>query len=453
MSFSKRNNPRLLPILLFAVLLPAVFAAEVPTAFALEPPQKAAAQSFAAQPAAAQSPATAYTLPPGKLAKATALYRVSQGMWLAELVYGLAVLFLLCRWGVGARLRGLAEKVSSRRFVQALIFVPLLLLGLDLLSLPFDLFGHFLGLKYGLSVQGWESWFLDWAKGELIGLPMLALLGWGFYEIVRRSPRRWWLWSWLLSAPLAVALVFLAPILLDPVFHHFEPLSRTQPELVERIEGLAKRAGVEIPRERIFLMKASEKVTTYNAYVTGLGASKRIVIWDNTVRELPPAEVSFIVGHEMGHYALHHVWQGIAVMLAFSFFGFWLAWRLAERTLARWGERWRIRRLDDWASLPMLLLLASLLSVAGEPLGNAYSRHIEHQADIYGLEVTHGLTANSSQAAADSFQRMGENSLSYPWPNRVLVFWRYTHPPVADRLRFALEYRPWEKGQAPRFVR
>ena len=179
-------------------------------------------------------------------------------------------------------------------------------------------------------------------------------------------------------------------------FNTFEPLEKTQPQLVEQIEKVIQRGGFTIPRDRMFEMQASAKVTTYNAYVTGIGSTKRVVVWDNTTRDLTVPETLFVFGHEMGHYVLNHVYKGLAFGAVLLLAGFWLGRRMVLATLARWGEAWRIRGLDDLAALPVLMLALSLLSFVGEPIGNAFSRHIEHQADIYGLEVTHGLFPNLS---------------------------------------------------------
>jgi Zn-dependent protease with chaperone function len=121
--------------------------------------------------------------------------------------------------------------------------------------------------------------------------------------------------------------------------------------------------------------------------------------------------------------------------------------------MERWGDRLGIRALGDWASLPLLLLILTVLSFVGEPIGSAFSRHIEHQADLYGLEVTHGLVAHSSENAARAFQKLGEKSFDYPFPNRLFVFWVYSHPPIPDRLTFSLQYRPWDEGKPNEFVK
>jgi STE24 endopeptidase len=121
--------------------------------------------------------------------------------------------------------------------------------------------------------------------------------------------------------------------------------------------------------------------------------------------------------------------------------------------LARWGDAWSIRGLNDLASLPALLLLLSIFSFVSDPISNAYSRHIEHQADQYGLEVTHGLLPDAGQAAADSFEVEGLQSYDDPDPNPVDVFLFFDHPPISDRVRFCLTYNPWTDGKQPEFVK
>ena len=409
----------------------------------------AAARADQAEPARI----TEYRLPPEKQAQAEGLYRTRNELTLASLVLGIAVPIALLQLRVAPRYRDVAERTSRRRVVQAPVFVPLTLLTLALVSLPVDVYGQHVSRAYGLSVQGWGSWLGDWAMGQLLTLAIAVPMLLGLYAIVRRSPDRWWLYFWLLTVPVAVLLVFVGPVLLDPLFDTFEPLEQTQPQLVEPIESVAVRGGLEIPRERLFEMKASEKVTTYNAYVTGLGATKRVVVWDNTARDLTIPQTQFIFGHELGHYVLGHVYQEIAFVLAILLACFWLGRKLVSWLLARWGEGWGVRGVGDWASLPVLILALSVMLFVATPVQSAFSRYCEHQADVYGLEVTHGLLPDSAQVAAATFQKLGEKSLAYPTPNPLLVFWSYGHPPIADRMEFALGYHPWSSPPGPRYVK
>ena len=395
---------------------------------------------------------TEYTLPPETLAKSEALYRTSTMMLIVGTLYGLAILGLLVVLKVAPRFRDLAERVSGRRFVQALIFAPLLLLTLDVLSLPVSMYGHRLQVQYGLSVQGWGSWFWDWTKGELIGTAIATLLLWGLYAFLRKSPTRWWFYGWLASIPVVLLLLFIGPIFLAPLFNTFAPLEDRQPALIPELEKVMARGGLSIERSRMFEMQASDKVTTYNAYVTGIGASKRVVVWDNTSRDLTIPETLFVFGHEQGHYVLHHIWLSVGFAVLGLLLQLFLASRLLGGLLARYGQRWGVHGIDDWASLPVLLLLLSVFSLAGQPVSAGLTRYLEHQADIYGLEAIHGLTPDSPQDAAHACQKLGEKALSYPRPHPLLVFWAYDHPPVHERLRFAVGYRPWDEGLPGRYI-
>lgn len=396
---------------------------------------------------------TEYTLPPDKLQRAKALYETDIILYLAGTLLGIFVLWAVLRLRVGAAFRTLAERASGKGFLQALIFVPLLMLSIGVVTLPLEIYGHHISRAYGLSVQGWGSWAADWLKSEAILLVIMIPTVWCLYRIVRKSPERWWFYFWLLTLPFVVLLVFVAPVILDPMFNTFVPLANTQPQLVSAIEKVTQRGGLYIPADRMFEMKASEKVTTYNAYVTGIGATKRVVVWDNTARDMTVPETMFVFGHEMGHYVLDHIYKGLAFYSLMTLIGFWLGRKIVLAMIARWGTKWQIREVGDMASLPLFLLVLSLLTLAADPVDNAFSRHLEHQADIYGLEVTHGLFPNNNQVAAAAFQKLGEKSFDYPTPNSLLVLWLYDHPTIQERVRFALGYDPWDTAAGPKYVK
>ncbi len=408
--------------------------------------------STSATPDAAATDITEYQLPPKKLAKAEALYRTRTTMLVVGTLYGLAVPLILLIFGISARFRDWAERVSRRRFLQVIVFAPLLLLTMDVLGLPLSIYGEHLARGYGLSVQSWGSWLWDWTKGEIIGTIVATLLVWGLYAILRHSPKRWWLYCWLASIPVVLLVVLIQPVFIAPLFNKFESLQSTQPKLVVELEKVMHRGGISIDRSRMFEMHASDKVTTYNAYVTGIGASKRVVVWDNTARGMTIPETMFVFGHEQGHYALHHGWISIAASIVGLLFALYFAHRLIDGVLRRWGKRWGVRELADWASLPALLLLFAVFSLFAQPVSAAFSRYLEHQADIYGLEVIHGLVPDSPQVAAHAFQKLGEKSLAYPHPNRFYVFWAFGHPPIADRIQFAVTYQPWNHNHPTRYI-
>jgi Zn-dependent protease with chaperone function len=386
---------------------------------------------------------TAYTLPPDKLAKAIEYARERHRLYFIAVAYGFAVLAAVLYTKLAPRYRDWAERVTTVRFLQAYLFATPLLLTLDLLNLPIAMRYHWLAVKYEQSIQPWGPWLLDRLTAEALDLSVAGFLVWLFYTAVRRSPRRWWFYGWLGSIPLTVFAVFVNPLIVDPIFYRFTPLAQTRPDVAAEIAKVTARGGLDIPRDRIFEMNASEKMKSINAYVTGVGASKRVVVWDNTLSTLTTGQTLVVFGHEMGHYVLHHVWLGMALGSLGVLVLLFGTWQVARR---------RNYRVDDFASLPALLLALAVFNFATTPIANSVTRIMEHNADIYGLEVVHGIVPNSQQAAAESFQIMGEIGLADPSPSPFIEFWLYSHPSVSSRVRFSSEYDPWSKGQAPKYV-
>jgi Zn-dependent protease with chaperone function len=411
-------------------------------------PAASPAQTVAPTPAAPAS----YHLSPEKLSQAIAYARARYRLHFVAFAWSCVVLFTIIALRLGPRFRDLAESVSRRRFWQAAVFVPLLFVTDGVVELPTAAYGHHLARFYGQSVQGWGSWLWDQAKGLLVALVVAIPLIWLLYAILRKSPRRWWLWFWLALLPILVFLIFIAPVVIEPLFFDFTPLAPAHPELAQAIEKVTIRAGEPIPQARMFAMNASSKYNSVNAYVSGIGASKRVVVWDTTIAKATIPQTLFVFGHEMGHYVLGHVPKTITFLWAMLFVllavGAWILDRLF-RVPGRWG----IRDLADWASLPVLLLGLTLAGELANPIVNGWSRAQEHQADVFGLEAIHGLVPDSSRAAADAFQILGETNLSDPDPGPFITLWLYDHPPLSDRLRFAAEYDPWGKGEAPKYVK
>ncbi len=394
-----------------------------------------------------------YTLSHDRYQKAVAYSRAGYTLYFVSYILGGLFLFLILRLGVAARLRDIAENASQKRWVQGLVFVPLLLLLVDVLDLPVEMYWHRLSLHYEQSIQGWSSWFWDWTKGECLTVAFGIVLALILFAVMRFSPRRWWLYFWFPAVLILLGLMVITPLVIDPLFHKFEPLNKQHPELVASIAKLTNHAGVPIPPERMFLMVASQKTNTINAYVTGLGASKRVVIWDTTIQKTSNDEALFIIGHELGHYVLGHVLKGFLLGAAGLLLALYLLFRGLHWTLERWGRDWKILGAEDWASLAVLLLLLQVLLFVSSPAVNWISRMEEHAADVYGLEVIHGLIPNSEEVAAHAFQVIGELDLSDPNPPPFITFWLYSHPPVSDRLIFAHSYDPWSKGEPPKYVK
>jgi Zn-dependent protease with chaperone function len=435
---------RLRNTLLLLAILAAGFAITVGR-FATETPTEAQAARYA------EHNATAYTLPPPQLQRAIVLNRTRRTLAIADLLWTLALLLLVLVTGSAARISDLATSLSKNRWAQCFSFVFLLLLVIHLLNLPLGIYAHWVARSYGLSVQGWGSWLTDKTKSFALEWFIGGLLSMLIFWVVGKSPTRWWFWFWIPAMLFLISGVFVTPYVIDPLFNKFEPLAQSNPALVQRLEQVVARGGIFIPPERMFLMKASAKSTELNAYVTGFGASKRIVVWDTTIAKATPDEISFIFAHEMGHYALGHVVAGVVLSCIGLLPFFWIGYHTVRLLLARFGTAWRIPSQQDWGALVVLLLVLFTLSTLSDPIANAFSRTIEHHADVYGEEAIHGIVAHSQATAQQAFQLLGEDSLDDPTPHPLYELWFGTHPAIRVRAAFAEAYDPWAAGQSPKY--
>lgn len=317
----------------------------------------------------------------------------------------------------------------GRRLVTALVYGVLLTLLLAAAHLPLVWYGSYtLQHQYGLSRQSVGGWLSDYGTGLaldlLSGIAYFVLL-W----LVRKSPRRWSAWLWAVSVPIIAFGIFLSPVLFDPIYNKFTPLPNGP--LRTHLEQLAAKAG--IPNAPISVSDQSRRTTTDNAYVTGLGGTARIVIWDTTLKDLDDREVAGVVAHEMGHYALHHVrrgfWEtvsGLLVALPLLQWGVTVLWK-------RCGPRWRVARLTDLSAVPVFLLVLAALTFFSEPITNYFSRQIEHQADAYGLALS-----GDGPAMARAFVFFASHDLDDPAPPRPIKLWLFSHPPLGERIDFVL---------------
>ncbi len=388
----------------------------------------------------------AYTLPPDLLVKARALEHLRVALYFGGTAWTLLLLGLLLRWRVGPALAGWARRRTARHgggaftarpFLEGLLVAPVFLLILAIVALPGELIAHSASVRFGLSVERWGAWWSDWAKGELITLAIGTLVLSALFALLRRSPRLWWVWFWALAQPFVILGVYLSPLAIDPLFNRFTPLAQQNPALVGRLQQIAALGGLSIPPQRMFVEDASRRSTGMNAYVTGIGGSARIVVWDTTLAKVPPDEILAIYAHEQGHYVLGHIWKGIAFSAALTFGLLAVLAALFRWALRRCGFRWHIPSLEesepDWVALPLLLLLAAALSFVSEPVANAWSRMDEHAADVYGQQLLTRVLPDAAQVEVRDFNRLGRAWLEDPQPNRFVVWWMDTHPPVSDR--------------------
>jgi STE24 endopeptidase len=417
-------------------------------------PAQAAAPQAAAQatPARDQPAGQAYTLPPDKLAKAITMSRTFNVLDIVAGLWGIVFVGLLLATRAAAGLEDWVRGLFRPDWLQGLVFFAVLLTLLAVANLPVDMYGHHVSVEYGISIQGWRSWLGEQAKALgltlLIGAPLLLLFHW----IVRRWPRSFWFRIWLVMLPLMVVSLFVAP-LFEPLFNKYEPLTQNHSALVDKLELVVARTGTHIPPERMFLMKASEKTNGLNAYVNGIGATKRIVVWDTTAGRIPDDQIMFIFGHESGHYVLNHIPKMMAIFAAGAFFVSWIFAGLAGWMARRFGSSWRLEA--DGAETPALatragfVVLVFAITIAGfvlEPVANTISRHFEHQADVFGQEAVHTLVPDPEKTAVAAFNKLGEAYLEDPDPSPLIEFWEYNHPSVETRANFAAHYDPWANG-------
>ena len=359
-------------------------------------------------------------------------------LYFAGALVEVVALWALLRFRVSARLRDFAERRGRNGVQRAYLYYPLLTLVYSVLTLPLAFYSSYLlPHQYGLSNQTPGGWVLDLAKrfaiGAVIAPPLIAFLYWS----IRRSPRRWWLAFWLASIPLLIAAVLLSPLIIDPLFNRFGPLQ--DEALRTRILALAEQAGIE--NSRVFEVDASVRTKQVNAYVTGLGGSARIVLWDTLLQRLDDDEVLFVMAHEMGHYVERHVPIGLALSICGSLVLLWAVDRGSRRILARKGAAWEVRGLDDLASLPLLLLLLSVLNFLGSPVESAISRTIESRADQFALRLT-----NAPRAGISAYVKLAELNLAHPSPPPFIEYWMFSHPSLQKRINAA---REWEQRQQP----
>lgn len=367
---------------------------------------------------------------PERRAQAIEYSDIRNRFFFISTAYSLAVLALLLFSGWSARMRAWAERRISRPLGTWFLYFLLLSLVLVVLDLPFDYYtGFVLEHTYGHSNQSFGEWIWDLAKGEAVSYVFGGLVAFLVYVAIRRMGRRWWLWVGGCTAPVVAFFIVIAPVVIAPMFNKFSPLANVG--LRDKILGLAAQAGIS--DSRVFEVDASKQSNKYNAYVTGLFGSKRIVLYDTILKDLTDDEILFVMAHEIGHYKMHHMWFGVAGVTAFVLFAAWLIHRLVGGMLRRHGTRWRFTTLGDFASFPLLAGLLLIFSFLFMPASNAVSRHFEHRADEYGLALT-----QNREAAAKAFEKLAARNLSNPDPSPFIEFWLYDHPTIKDRVAYVL---------------
>jgi Zn-dependent protease with chaperone function len=375
--------------------------------------------------------------------RARAWYRFGNLRWTLGVLFGLLVPGVILMTGFSAKLRDRTSAWGRRPWVALLSFLALYSVIVFLAELPLSYWGSYmLPHEFGLSEQRLGKWLGDELKGLMLGVFALWLFVPGTLWFIRKSPDRWWVWTSLVAIPIAFLLLMLTPVFIAPLFNDFGPMK--DPSLEAEILALAERAGIE--GSRVFEVEKSLDTNTVNAYVTGLGSTKRIVLWDTIIARLERDELLVVMGHEMGHYVLGHVISSMMLLALAIPLTLYLFHTLARRLIARYRARFGFDTFGDVAALPLFSVLITAFSLAVAPLSNVWSRHQEHESDRFALEITH-----DNHACARAFAELARSNLGNPRPGPLFVLWRASHPPLGDRIDFCNEYRPWETGEPERY--
>jgi STE24 endopeptidase len=315
--------------------------------------------------------------------------------------------------------------LTDNFILGGLIFAFLLQLAKSAVVLPFSYYRTFrIETRYGFNTQSLRLWLVDLLKGALIGGLLLALLLGGALWLIAASPQHWWLWVWGFFAAFSLLLMYVSPVLIEPLFFKFEPLRRAG--LEEAIRALMARAGLEI--SRVFQVDASRRSRHSNAYFTGLGRVKRIVLFDTLLEQMEDDELLAVLAHEVGHWKKRHIFKRLLISLTLSLVGLYLAWRLVA-----WGGLPGLLGLGQasfYAQVMVLSLLASLAGFLFTPLSSWLSRRDEWQADAYATSL-HGRP----QALASALIKLSRENLANLHPHPLYAAFYYSHPPVAVRIR------------------
>ncbi len=344
---------------------------------------------------------------------------------------GILTLAILLFTGLSAKFRSWAFAARKRFFVIWLFFIMIMVADY-ILGFPANYYRSFVvEHDFGFSNQTLQQWLTD----DLLNLAIVLVLGsipaWFFYWLVGYM-KRWWLAFTLGAIPFVVVVVVISPVFISPIFNEFTPLKDKQ--LESEILALADKAGIH--GSDVFEVDASRQSSKVNAYVTGLFNTKRIVLYDTLIKHFSLDEIRFVMGHEMGHYVMNHIWWGLGVLIVFMLFALWLMDLLIHPVIRMFQGAFKFDKLEDIASLPLVLIFVSIITFVFQPVTNSVSRYMEHQSDIYGMDIT-GV---SGEDAARAFDKLSVLNLSDPNPPAIIEFWFYSHPALSKRMAFVQSY-------------
>jgi Zn-dependent protease with chaperone function len=352
--------------------------------------------------------------------------RIHRWLEFSDFALGLGFLLVLLLSGWNAVLRDWAYRAAFQNYTIAVFFyVFILMLGGKLLGLGLDYYGLRLERNFHLSSQKTRSWLWDEIKGFLVGLVFSVIIAELLYFTIRQSPQHWWLVSWALFMGLFVILAQVAPLILFPIFYKFEPLENE--DLKQRLVRLSESAGTKV--RGIYKWHLSEKSRKANAALTGLGATRRIILADTLLDHYSPEEIEAVLAHELGHHVHKHILKSIFVQAAITLFGFWAANYVLHLSIERWAM---FDTLSDFSNLPLLVLVSIVLSIILMPAMNAYSRFNERQADRYAFK-----TIRSVQPFISSMNKLAAQNLAERTPARWVECLFHSHPAISRRVAAA----------------
>jgi STE24 endopeptidase len=360
--------------------------------------------------------------------------RIRRWLGIADFLVGLVFLIVLLVTGWSGWLRDIAYRAGFQNYSLSLFIYLLLLLVISkVLGIGLDYYGFALERRFKLSTQRFQSWIWDEFKGFLLGLVLGTVVVEVLYFTLRQWPQHWWVLAWALFMGLFIILAQLAPVILFPIFYKFEPLDNE--DLRRRLVVLSERAGTRV--RGVYRWKLSEKSKKANAALTGLGATRRIILADTLLDNYSPDEIEAVLAHELGHHVHRHILKSIFVQAGITLFGFWAAnWALHYAV-----DQHMFEELSDFANLPLLALVSVVLSFLLMPALNAYSRFNERQADRYAFE-----SIASVEPFISSMNKLAEQNLAERTPSKWVEWFFHSHPAISRRLAAA---EAWNRTQNP----
>lgn len=368
-----------------------------------------------------------YFAPPtGDSSEARRYNRISRGLGIADAALGLALMAVLLVTGLSGDLRDLSFRLGVENYAFALlIFVFILSVLGKFLGLALEYYSFRLEHEYHLSNQKLRGWVWDQFKGFLVGLVIATILAEVLYFAIRQWPQSWWIISWAFFMVLFVLFAQIAPVVLFPIFYQFKPLENDR--LRDRLTLLSQRAGTRV--RGVYEWMLSEKSKKANAALTGLGNTRRIILADTLLANYTDDEIEAVLAHELGHHVHKHIFKSIAVQALISFCGFWLLKLVVRYSYQQ--QSWFSSQYD-FANLPLVVLVTTILSLALMPLLNAFSRFNERQADRYAWQ-----NISSVQPFVSAMNKLADQNLAERNPPRWIELLFHSHPPVSRRISAA----------------